>query len=117
MTPAELKRLSTIDAVYGIAAVILLTAGLTLWLGGIGKPTEFYSRNWVFQLKIALFVVVGILSIFPTVFFIKGRKKKENIVQVPKSIFWIIRTELLILFLIPLLAGLMSRGIGLSIDK
>src|SRR5215212_6555320 len=74
LTRAELGRLSKIDAVYGIAALTLLAAGLTLWLGGVGKPAIYYSKNWIFHTKITLFLIVGLLSIYPTVFFIKNRK-------------------------------------------
>lgn len=113
MTRAEIGRLATIDAIYGLAAITLLTAGLTLWLGAFGKPTEFYSRNWIFHTKITLFVAIGLLSIYPTVFFIKNRKgNKEEVVAIPKSIFMMLRFELLLLFIIPLLAGLMARGVG-----
>lgn len=114
LTRAELYRLSRIDAVYGIAALILLGAGLTLWLGGVGKPSEVYSKNWIFHTKITLFVTVGLLSIYPTLFFIKHRTgNPEEIVHIPKSLFWMLRFELLLLFITPLLAGLMAKGIGL----
>jgi putative membrane protein len=113
LTRAEIARLSRIDAVYGMAALALLVVGLTLWLGGFGKPTVYYSKNWIFHTKITLFVVVGLLSIYPTVFFIKKRRGPANeLVEIPKSIFWALRIELMILFIIPLLAGLMAHGIG-----
>ncbi len=113
LTRAEIGRLARIDAVYGLAALTLLGAGLTLWLGGIGKPAIYYTKNWVFHTKITLFLMVGLLSIYPTVFFIKNRKGDQTeTVNVPKIIFWMLRFELLILFIIPMLAGLMSRGIG-----
>lgn len=113
MTRAELARLARIDAIYGIAAVTLLAAGLTLWLGGVGKPTEFYSKNWIFHIKITLFAAIGILSIYPTIFFIKNRKgHHEDVVSIPGKIFWMLRFELLLLFIIPLLAGLMAKGVG-----
>jgi len=113
LTRAELTRLSRIDAVYGIAAIILVAAALTLWLGGIGKPAIFYSKNWIFQTKLTLFVIIGLLSIHPTVFFIKNRKgDPEAIVEIPNSVFWTLRIELLLLFIIPLLAGLMAHGVG-----
>lgn len=110
----EIIRLAKIDGVYGFAVLTLLGAGLTLWLGGFGKPTEFYSENPVFHLKLTLFVTIGLLSIYPTVFFLKNRKgNPDDIVAVPNAIFWLIRLELLLLFLIPILAGMMSKGIGL----
>lgn len=109
----EITRIAKIDAVYGVAALALLAAGLTLWLGGYGKPTEYYSHNWVFHLKVTLFALVGILSIYPTVFFIKNRKgSPDESIVIPKSIVWLLRLELTLLFIIPLLAGLMAHGIG-----
>jgi putative membrane protein len=111
----ELGRLARIDAAYGLAALTLLGAGLTLWLTGAGKPAAFYSKNWVFHTKIAMFLLVGILSIRPTLFFLRERKgNPEEIVSIPRSLFWMIRLELLLLFIIPFLAGLMAKGIGLS---
>lgn len=109
----ELDRLSKIDGVYGLAALVLLGVGMTLWLGGIGKPTEFYSNNPIFHIKLTLFVLIGLLSIYPTVFFLKNRKgDPDEIVTIPKAIFWSLRLELFLLFTIPILAGLMAKGIG-----
>ncbi|MCU0418586.1 MAG: DUF2214 family protein [Cyclobacteriaceae bacterium] len=113
LTRAELDRLSKIDAVYGLASITLLAAGLTLWLGEVGKPAVFYSKNWIFHTKLMLVVGLGLLSIYPTVFFIKNRKgPAADLVTVPAAIFWLLRFELLLLLIIPLLAGLMARGVG-----
>ncbi len=111
----DLLRLSKIDGVYGLAVLSLLGVGMTLWLGGFGKPTEFYSSNPVFHIKLTLFVVIGLLSIYPTVFFIKQAKgDPSETVLIPKTVFWMVRLELLILLIIPILAGLMAKGIGFS---
>lgn len=113
LTREEIVRISRIDAVYGMAALTLLGVGLTLWLGGFGKPTAFYSQNWIFHLKITLFLLIGLLSIYPTVFFIRNSKgDPSELVIVPKTVFWMLRFELLLLFIIPFLAGLMAKGIG-----
>ena len=113
LSRAEITRLSRIDAVYGIAALILLTAGLTLWLGGFGKPSVYYSKNWIFHTKITMFITIGLLSIYPTVFFIKNRKgNPEERIKIPSLVFWMLRFELLLLLIIPLLAGLMAHGVG-----
>ena len=113
LTRAEIGRISRIDAVYGIAALTLLIAGLTLWLGSFGKPALFYTKNWIFHTKITLFLIVGLLSIYPTVFFIKNRKgDQQEVINIPATVFWMLRIELLIIFIIPLLAGLMAHGIG-----
>ena len=113
LTRAEVSRLSRIDAVYGVAALTLLIAGLTLWLGSFGKPAIYYTKNWIFHLKLTLFLTIGLLSIYPTVFFIKNRKGDQNeTIAIPGTIFWMLRLELLLIFIIPLLAGLMAHGIG-----
>ncbi len=113
ITRSEIGRLAKIDAFYGLSALALLGVGLTLWFGGVGKPAEFYSKNWIFHTKLTCFAAIGLLSIYPTIYFIKNRKGDKNeVVRVPKSIFWLLRLELLLLFIIPLLAGLMSRGVG-----
>lgn len=113
LTRSEIGRLSRVDAVYGIASIALVGAGLTLWLGGLGKPFEYYRYNWIFLTKMACLTLLGLLSIFPTVFFIRNRKgKPEEKVDIPNSIFWMLRLELLLLLIIPLLAGLMAKGVG-----
>lgn len=115
LTRAEIGRLARIDAVYGIAALTLIAAGLTLWLGGVGKPAEWYTRNWIFHTKLTCFLTVGLLSIYPTIFFIKNRKgNPDEVVPIPGRLFMMLRLELFLLFVIPLLAGLMAKGIGLS---
>ncbi|MEM8525144.1 MAG: DUF2214 family protein [Bacteroidota bacterium] len=112
MTRQEIKRVAVLDSVYGISAITLLAAGMSLWFL-VGKPAEYYSQNWIFHLKIGLFVVVGLLSIYPTVFFLKNRKgEAEEVVKVPKMIKMMIRLELLILFVMPFLASMMAKGIG-----
>src|SRR5690348_15053579 len=85
---SEIALLARIDMVYGIAASILLIAGLTLWLSGVGKPTVFYTKNWIFHVKLTCFLAVGLLSIYPTVFFIKnGKGNPDEVVAIPKKIF------------------------------
>jgi putative membrane protein len=108
----EIRRISILDTIYGISALTLLLAGLSLWLW-VGKPAEFYSKNWIFHLKLTLFIIIGLLSIYPTIFFLKQRKgDEEEKVDVPKRVKMMIRLELLLLFIIPLLASLMAKGIG-----
>src|SRR6185436_12977755 len=85
LTRSEIDRLAKVDSVYGIAALTLLIVGLTLWLGSIGKPAVYYTKNWVFHTKLTLFLAVGLLSIYPTIFFLKNRKgKPEETVAIPK---------------------------------
>jgi putative membrane protein len=113
LTRGEIRRIARIDSVYGVAALTLLTAGLTLWLGSFGKPAEYYNKNWIFHTKITFFLTIGLLSIYPTIFFIKNSKgDPQEVITVPKIVFWLLRFELMLLFIIPLLAGLMAHGLG-----
>jgi putative membrane protein len=113
MSRGEIARLAKIDAVYGLAALTLLIAGLFLWLGSYGKPAVYYTRNWIFHTKLTLFFLLGLLSIYPTIFFIRQRKGNPGeTVNIPAAVFRLLRIELLLLVIIPLLAGLMSKGKG-----
>lgn len=109
----KFKRLAIVDAVFGLSASIVLAAGLLLWFV-VGKPSAFYSHNWIFHTKLTLFGVIAILSIYPTIFFLRNRNKSVDEVVVPKSIIMVIRTELTLLLLIPLCAVFMAHGYGLS---
>lgn len=108
----ELLRLTRIDSLYGLSAMVTLIAGSSLWLW-LSKSTDFYSHNPVFLFKIGLFSVIGLLSLIPTIFFLKHRKTVEANVAIPKRIILIKRLELTLFWLLPFLAAFMARGIGL----
>ncbi len=113
MTPREIRRLSIIDAIYGLAALVTIGAGLMLWLG-VGNIAEFYTKNGIFHLKLGLVILLAILSIAPTLFFLKNRKSNhpDQLITVPKYVKMLIRMELLLLLIIPLCAVLMAKGQG-----
>ncbi len=107
----DIRQLLKVDAAYGMSAVVVLLCGLALWLW-VGKPSEFYTGNPVFHAKLTLFILVGLLSIYPTMFFMKQRKCDSDTIAVPAGVIRILRIELLLVAVIPLLAFLMARGIG-----
>ncbi len=109
----KFKRLAAIDGVFGFSALMVLVAGLLLWFV-VGKPSEFYTHNWIFHIKLSLFAVIGCLSVYPTIFFIRNRNSLIEKVVVPKSIVMTIRTELALLLLVPLCATFMAHGYGLT---
>jgi putative membrane protein len=111
MSPIDIKRLSIVDLIYGISAGLVLVAGLCLWFL-VGKPSGFYSSNPVFQIKLGLFILVALLSAYPTAFFIKNRSSTSTVVQIPKAVIMTIRLELLVILVLPLLAVLMAQGFG-----
>jgi len=111
MDVKSFKRLVILDGVYGVAAILTLINGMLLWIS-VGKPAEFYSSNFIFHIKLSLFLCVFLLSIPPTVYFLRNFRKKFQSITVPSYIIMLIHVELLLLFTIPLLATMMARGLG-----
>ena len=109
----DARNLAKVDAVCGISALLVFGIGLTLWLW-VGKPAEFYSSNPIFHAKLGLFLLMVLCAIAPAAFFLKHRKFYEEIVAVPSYLRLLIKFELVLLLIIPVLALLMARGIGLS---
>lgn len=113
MSGAELRRLGRLDLIYGLAAVVVLLAGLGLWLGGVGKAAAFYSANPVFHAKLGLFVFVALISLHPTIFLLRHRSGQGESIRVPASVRRVLRLELALLLPLPFLATAMARGLGL----
>ena len=109
----DARNLAKVDAVCGISALLVFGIGLTLWLW-VGKPAEFYSSNPIFHAKLGLFLLMVLCAIAPAAFFLKHRKSYEEIVAVPSYLRLLLKFELVLLLIIPVLALLMARGIGLS---
>lgn len=105
-------NLARVDKVAGVGALLTLCLGLALWFG-VGKPAEFYSGNPVFHGKIGLFGMLLAMAIYPALFFLKHAHTEADAIAVPKPIRWLLKCELAVALLIPLLAFLMARGVGL----
>jgi len=115
---SEAWRIVIADALYGIAAIGVLGTGILRVLY-FGQGSDFYAQNPVFWIKVGLYILIGALSLYPTVSFllwIPGLQKEEIPQPNPQRITqlqWIIRSELAGFAIIPLFAALMARGIGL----
>lgn len=115
----DVVRLAKADIGYFIAAIaVVCTGGARLIFGA--KPWVFYAHNPVFHAKIGIFILVGIVSIWPTIAFIRWRKAAaaDASFRVSES-DWrrtkrFVMAELHMVALIPLLAAMMARGIGLQ---
>ncbi len=109
---AQLARLRILNKVYGAGLGIAFITGMLLWLA-VGKPKEFYSAGGLIHIKLTLFVVLAGLSIVPTLFFVRSAKTLNDdtsTVTPPKHIIGVIRAELTLLILMPLVAVLMAGG-------
>jgi putative membrane protein len=118
--PLDLSRARSLiitDISYGVCAGVVLLTGLArvIWYG---KGLDYYLHNNLFLSKFGLFILVGLISAVPTFVFINWRNelKAGRIPLVsPRMamlVKWVIRLELLLLLIIPLLAVLMARGYG-----
>jgi putative membrane protein len=118
-THAEARRLQASDGWYGILAGLLLVVGF-LRVMYFEKGRDFYFGNPVFHAKLGLFVLIGLISIYPTVRFIKWRAQTRQ-GQAPTVsareyglIMLALRAEVVLLVGVLLCASLMARGIGLK---
>ena len=117
--PNRKKAISIViaDVIYGIAGVALLISGIYRVIK-FGQGSDFYTHNPIFWTKIIVFAIVGSLSLYPTVTYvlwsiplIKGELPKINS-NLVERLKLIINIELAGFALIPFLAALMARGIG-----
>lgn len=110
------RTLARVDQAYGSAAMLLLAAGFARVVWG-AKGADFYLDNPVFWAKVAVFVLVGLLSIVPTLRYPRwlmqlktsGRLPEEA--QVDETRRWV-GWQLLLIVSLPVLAAMMARGIG-----
>ncbi len=118
--PLDLRRARNLiitDLAYGVCAGLVLFTGLArvLWYG---KGLDYYLGNSLFHAKVGLFIVIGLISVVPTFVFLNWRNRLQagEVPQVSarqaRLVTGVIRLELLLLLVIPLLAVLMARGHG-----
>ncbi|HYF47099.1 MAG TPA: DUF2214 family protein [Acidimicrobiales bacterium] len=112
----EVRRVTRIDAAYGALAGAVLVAGVSRVVWG-SSPADFYLENPVFWFKMAAFAAVGLLSIRPTLRFLRWRGAVEQAGAEPAVaevavVQRAIRLQLEVFVAIPVLAALMARGIG-----
>lgn len=112
-----IARFGRVDALYGIAAIAVVTVGIARLVWG-AIPADFYLGNLFFWTKMGALVAVSIVSVLPTLR--SGRWRKALATDpgyaAPASDLGIVRrallVELAILPVIPISAALMARGIG-----
>jgi putative membrane protein len=114
ITLDEAKRVAFADAAYGAAATMILITGILRVLY-FGKETDYYLSNPFFYAKIGVFIIVSLLSLYPTYTFLTwiknfqiGKPPTLENAQVNR-LSWLIKGELLGFTLIPLLAAVMAR--------
>jgi putative membrane protein len=119
MSLAEIRRIQRADLVYGISAGLLLLVGL-LRVFVFEKGANFYMNNPFFWVKMIAFLLVGLLSIDPTIRYIRwNRTLRQNTVpEIPEPEYkrtrWLLTLEIIGIVVILLAAPMMARGIGMN---
>ena len=109
----QMKKLVVADRMCGVSIIIVLISGLLLWFF-VGKPSVFYSGNWVFYVKLSVLFVIFLLAIYPAIFFIRNQSNDKREIEIPKRVISLIRTEVALLIIMSFLAVVMARGYGIG---
>ena len=116
---AEIRRIQRADLVYGISAGLLVLVGL-LRVFFFEKGVNFYINNPFFWVKMITFLLVGLLSIDPTIRYIRWNRtlRQGGLPEISEPEYR--RTRLLLwlevigIAIILLAAPMMARGIGMN---
>ena len=118
LTVAEARNIQRVDLAYGIAAGLVLVVGfLRVYFFEKGSP--YYFSNHIFWTKIVLFMIVGLLSIDPTIRYIRWNRQigAGQAPVVSEAEFrrtrLILTLEIVGIVVILLAAPMMARGIGM----
>ena len=100
-----------IDLWYGLLAALILVVGFVRAIYA-AKGWAYYEHNLFFWAKVATFLVIGLLSVPPTILFIRWRGDgavPAGDVALVRRLLW---TELALFALLPIFAAAMARGYG-----
>ena len=114
LNAAVVERLAKVDRVYGIAAVAVIATGVARTWWGM-KGTAWYWTNPLLHLKLTLFVVVGLISVFPTLRYLRWRKALRATGALPaeaevRKTRKLVMVQAHLIAVIPLLAVFLARG-------
>lgn len=117
LTLSQARRLQVTDIIFGAAAGVLLVVGLTRVVY-FEKGPAYYFGNYFFLLKLAAFIIAGLISLYPTVLYlswnraIKAGEAPEVTPERTRRTRMCLMLELTAILLILICAPLMARGHG-----
>lgn len=115
MNAAVVRRLVRIDRLYLVAALALLVTGLARTFWGV-KGMGWYWAQPLLHLKVTLFVVIGLMSIKPTLLFLRWQRGLDAAGTLPgedevrQARRWLM-IQAHLLALVPLAATMLARGV------
>ncbi|HSJ86257.1 MAG TPA: DUF2214 family protein [Anaerolineales bacterium] len=119
MSIEEMRRIQRVDLVYGISAGLLLIVGL-LRVFFFEKGVNFYIHNSFFWVKMTAFVIVALLSIDPTIRYIRWNRtlKQDQGLEISDAEYkrtrLLLRLEIIGIAIILFAAPMMARGVGMN---
>jgi putative membrane protein len=117
LDPWVVRLLGRLDIWYFGSALVVLATGIARLVFGVKGP-EFYLTGWAIYVKVSLFIIVALISVFPTLRYIHWRRMLDHDSEwrVPDDerakVRRVLMIEVHIAALIPLLAVIMARGLG-----
>ena len=117
MDREDILRVARVDIWYGVLAGAIILVGFSRAIFA-AKGWTYYSVNLFFWVKLGAFAVVGLLSIMPTIEFIRWRKAlSSDLTFSPaphgiRNVRRILFAEAIFFALIPAFAAAMARGYG-----
>jgi putative membrane protein len=117
MDLARLTTLRRVDLWFGISACLVVLSGILRVSFGL-KGAAFYLHNPIFWTKMGFFVAIGLLSIAPTIHYIRLARRTDasGVVAVDEAAYrgtWtLLGLEVALLICIPFLAALLAQGLS-----
>lgn len=112
-----LRRVFLADGAWGIAALLWLGTGLWRLLAGMEKSTGYYLQNHIFLGKMALFLLVVALEIWPMITLIRWRRRvargEQPDTHTAPALAGISFLQAAIIVLMVFAATAMARGYGM----
>jgi putative membrane protein len=117
LTVARARQIVVADGIYGASALVVLVVGL-LRVYFFEKGSDYYFHSIPFIIKLTIFIVIGLISIYPTLEILSWHSSlKQN--KVPaiaaaklKTIRTLLHLELAGFTVILICAALMAKGVG-----
>ena len=115
----QVRLLGAVDLGYFLALTGSLATGLARVLF-FGQDTAYYLANQLFWLKIALFLAIGLLALFPTLQFIRWNREARTaptFAPLSRELERVRGSQALqlgLMLLLPLISILVARGYGLQ---
>jgi putative membrane protein len=112
MEATVLARVQVIDAGYGALAGLVIIVGFARAIF-VAKGWTYYAHNAFFWAKIGTFVAIALLSLPPTLAFLRWRRNSpsptcEAVARVRRYLW----AEVVLFALLPAFAAAMARGYG-----